>query len=542
MADAFMSDIPDPVRDGLAHGWRVFGGPHAPLPATLTCDVAIVGSGAGAGITAELLSKAGLDVLLIEEGPLKSSSDFRQRESDAYPALYQESAARKTADKAINILQGRCVGGSTTVNWTSSFRTPASTLEFWQRRFALQDCSEVALAPWFAQAERRLNIAPWLTAPNENNELLRRGAGRLGIDVAGIRRNVKGCANLGSCGMGCPTNAKQSMLVTTIPSALDRGARLLVQTRARRFELERSRVAALLCDEVAQDGSIVSAAPTRVSARHYVVAGGAINSPALLLRSKLPDPHELLGKRTFLHPVVISAALFAQPVEGWNGAPQSIYSDHFLHVAPIDGPIGYKLEAPPLHPVIFATTLAGYGPAQAEVLKQFPHMHSLLALLRDGFHTESPGGQVRLRGDGSPLLDYPLNDFIMDGARRAFLGMAEIQFAAGARSVLPVHEAAPELRSWAQAREVIAALDLRPLLTRFVSAHVMGGCAFAGDERLGVVRPDGVHWQFENLSLHDGSLFPTSIGANPQLSVYGIVNRLATHLAKRMTGRDVALA
>ena len=537
-----MNGIPDPVRDGLARGWRVFGGPHAPLPDTLTCDVAIVGSGAGAGITAELLCKAGLEVVLVEEGPLKSSSDFRQRESDAYPALYQESAARKTADKAINILQGRCVGGSTTVNWTSSFRTPPSTLEFWQRQFALQDYSEAALAPWFAQAERRLSIAPWLVPPNENNELLRRGAGRLGIGVAGIQRNVRGCANLGSCGMGCPTNAKQSMLVTTIPSALDLGARLLVQTRARRFELERGRVSALLCDAVAQDGSIVSTGPTRISARHYVVAGGAINSPALLMRSELPDPHELLGKRTFLHPVVISAALFEQPVQGWSGAPQSIYSDHFLHVAPIDGAIGYKLEAPPLHPVIFATTLAGYGRAQAELLKQFPHTHSLLALLRDGFHAQSPGGQVRLRGDGSPLLDYPLNDFIMDGARRAFLGMAEIQFAAGARSVLPVHEAAPQLKSWAQAREVIAALDLRPLMTRFVSAHVMGGCPFAGKERLGVVRPDGVHWQVENLSLHDGSLFPTSIGANPQLSVYGIVNRLATQLAKRMAGRDVSLA
>ena len=95
----------------------MFGGPHAALPASLSCDVAIIGSGAGAGITAELLTKAGLEVVLIEEGPLRSSTDFKQRESDAYPSLYQESAARKTADKAINILQGRCVGGSTTVNW-----------------------------------------------------------------------------------------------------------------------------------------------------------------------------------------------------------------------------------------------------------------------------------------------------------------------------------------------------------------------------------------------------------------------------------------
>ena len=118
-----MSQLPDPVRERLSQ-WKVFGAEHAPLPAQATVDVAIIGSGAGGGITAELLAQAGLSVLVIEEGPLRSSRDFKQRESEAYPELYQEAAARKTADKAINILQGRCVGGSTTVNWTSSFRTP----------------------------------------------------------------------------------------------------------------------------------------------------------------------------------------------------------------------------------------------------------------------------------------------------------------------------------------------------------------------------------------------------------------------------------
>src|SRR3954469_7300014 len=127
-----MSAQPDPIREGLARGWRVSGGPHGQPPRRMVCDVAIIGSGAGAGVTAELLSRAGLQVVLVEEGPLRSSTDFRQRESEAYPTLYQESAARKTRDKAITILQGRCVGGSTTVNWTSSFRTPVSTLEYWR--------------------------------------------------------------------------------------------------------------------------------------------------------------------------------------------------------------------------------------------------------------------------------------------------------------------------------------------------------------------------------------------------------------------------
>jgi choline dehydrogenase-like flavoprotein len=82
---------------------------------------------------------------------------------------------------------------------------------------------------------------------------------------------------------------------------------------------------------------------------------------------------------------------------------------------------------------------------------------------------------------------------------------------------------------------------MKPLLTRVVSAHVMGGCAMGAAESQGVVQPDGTHWQVSNLSVHDGSLFPTSIGANPQLSVYGFANKLATGLAKRLSGRDVQL-
>ncbi|AYQ28145.1 MULTISPECIES: GMC family oxidoreductase [unclassified Polaromonas] len=544
-----MSQLKDPIREGLARGWKVMGGPHAPVPEKITCDVAIIGSGAGAGITAELLTKAGLQVVIIEEGPLKSSSDFNQKESEAYPSLYQESAARKTEDKAINILQGRCVGGSTTVNWTSSFRTPASTLQFWQDRFGLGGYTVDALAPYFAQAEQRLNITPWLVPPNENNDLLRRGAAKLGIPASAISRNVKGCWNLGSCGLGCPTNAKQSMLVTTIPAALDLGAMLLVETRADSFELANGKVTALLCRRVqglekktalaqVQHGRVA----IKIVAKHYVLAGGAINSPAVLLRSQAPDPHGVLGARTFLHPVVMSSSVFDHKVEAWSGAPQTIYSDHFLETQAIDGPIGYKLEAPPLHPVIFASTVPGFGQGQHDLLKSFPYNHTLLALLRDGFHDESPGGAVKLRGDGSAVLDYPLTPYVMEGGRKALLSMMEIQFAAGAKQVLPLHEMAQPYTSWEQARDAVNALPMKPMLTRVVSAHVMGGCGLAGTERQGVTRPDGVHWQLENLSIHDGSLFPTSIGANPQLSIYGAVNRLAQGLAKKLSGRDVTLA
>jgi choline dehydrogenase-like flavoprotein len=137
-----------------------------------------------------------------------------------------------------------------------------------------------------------------------------------------------------------------------------------------------------------------------------------------------------------------------------------------------------------------------------------------------------------LNVDGSPLLNYELTPYVLDGFRRSFLAMAEIQFAAGAEKVMPYHQHATYYTSWSEAK---------PFLTGAGSAHVMGGCQLGGSEQQGVVRPDGVHWQLDNLSVHDGSIFPTSIGANPQLSIYGITNRLATQLAKRLSGKDVTL-
>jgi choline dehydrogenase-like flavoprotein len=526
--------LPDPFRAGIAGGWKVIDGSALTADLALEADIAIVGTGAGGATAAEILSAAGLRVVMIEEGPLATSSDFHMLEREAYPQLYQESAARKTRDKAINILQGRCVGGGTTVNWTSSFRTPSTTLAHWSRMFGISGFSDADLAPWFERVERRLNITPWEVAPNENNDILRRGAQALGIPVATIRRNVKGCWNIGYCGVGCPTNAKQSMLVTAIPAALSNGATLLTRTRAWTFDHSGGHVTNLNCVALDARGTDPGSRRIVVRARTFVAAGGAIGTPALLLRSGAPDPAAIVGRRTFLHPTVVSAALMPHRVDGYAGAPQTVYSDHFLDSLPVDGPIGYKLEAPPLHPVLVATTLSGHGTAHARWMRELPRMQVLIALMRDGFHPESEGGTVSLQSDGTPSLDYPLDDYFWDGARRALATMAEIQFAAGATTVMPVHASGGSYANWSEARAGIAALPLKPVATPVVSAHVMGGCPLGPDSSRAVTDPDGCHHHLDNLYVFDGSLFPTSIGANPQLSIYGIVTRLASALAQRL--------
>jgi choline dehydrogenase-like flavoprotein len=539
------SVIPDPIKIALAdrkRGWKVIDGSRLERDYQIECDVVIVGSGAGGGTAAEILTVAGLNVVMIEEGPFKSSSDFRMRERDAYPQLYQESAGRQTKDKGIVILQGRAVGGSTTVNWTSSFRTPTTTLAHWVRAHGLEGFTPERMAPWFARMEERLGIQPWGAPPNENNDLLKRGCDRLGIPAAAIKRNVRGCWNLGYCGMGCPTNAKQSMLVTTIPDSLDRGLALIHSTRVERLAHRYGRITSLIASGMNADGVAPGPHKVRVEAKHVILAGGAINNPALMLRSKLPDPHGTLGRRTFLHPSSVSAAIVDQKVEGYSGAPQTIYSDHFLDIQPVDGVIGYKLEAPPIHPILAGITLQGFGADHAMWMKRLPNMQVSIALLRDGFHPESVGGRVTIKSDGSPLLDYAISDYVWDGVRRSLLTMAEIQFAAGAKIVMPLHEDAKPMRSWKDAKAAIESLPMKTLRTRIASAHVMGGCAMGADPRLSVTRDDGRHHQLDNLWVFDGSAFPTSIGANPQLSIYGMVARNATRLADLMKPRSKAVA
>jgi choline dehydrogenase-like flavoprotein len=524
----------DPFRAGLDSGWKVIDASALTKDLALEADVAIVGTGAGGGTAAEILADAGLSVVMIEEGPLATSSDFHMLESEAYPQLYQESAARKTKDKAINILQGRCVGGGTTVNWTSSFRTPPATLDYWAREFGLAGFGPADLAPWFDRMEGRLNIAAWPVVPNENNDVLRRGAQALGLSAGAIRRNVKGCWNIGYCGTGCPTNAKQSMLVTTIPAALARGATLLTRARAWTLEQANGRVTALSCIGLDRRGADPTPRRISVRAKTFIVSGGAIGTPALLLRSKVPDPHGVVGQRTFLHPTVVSVAQMAAQVDGFAGAPQTIYSDHFLDTLPPDGPIGYKLEVPPLHPILVATTLPGFGPAHARTMSGLPHLQVIIALMRDGFHPDSPGGTVALQSDGTAVLDYPLNDYFWDGARRAFSTMAEIQFAAGAKTVTPLHAAGASFASWREARAAIGAMTLAPLVTPVVSAHVMGGCPLGSDAKRAAVDATGRYYHLENMYVFDGSLFPTSLGANPQVSIYGITAKLASTVAARL--------
>lgn len=523
----------DPYNKAAERGWDITDASQLSAPLELEADVVIVGTGAGGGTAAETLSKAGLRVVILEAGPLKTSSQFDMEERAAYRDLYQEGTGRGTKDGGMVILQGRSVGGSTTVNWTTSFRTPPETLKFWAEEMGVSGCSVEEMAPYFAHMEKRLNIEVWPQPPNANNTMLQRAAEKLGYSWDTIRRNVRGCLNLGYCGLGCPVDAKQSMLVTTIPGALDLKAKLIHRAQVVRVLREGDVVKGVEAEALTPDVRGTTGQRITVRAVYTVLAGGAINTPAILLRSDAPDPYGRIGKRTFLHPTTLTMGIYEESIDPYYGAPQSIYSDHFQWQNVSTGPIGFKLEVPPLQPAFAAGFYSAAGEELVTSMDQLDHTQCMIALLRDGFHEQSQGGAVEINDKGQPALDYPINEYLLEGVRRAWNVMIEMQFATGAKSARPAHKQAMHYRSWKEAKAAVAELEVAAHKATIGSAHVMGGCPMGDDPERSVADGAGKFHQLENLYIMDGSLFPTSIGANPQLSIYGLVYKLSSQLAAR---------
>ena len=120
----------------------------------------------------------------------------------------------------ISITLGKCIGGTSTVNSATCFRTPGAILKKWRDELGLDAMSEETLNPYFDRVEKIVNVTelPWDVLGN-NAKIVKRGCDSLGYTCRPLRHNVKDCKGCGPCQFGCPENAKQSVNVTYIPMA-----------------------------------------------------------------------------------------------------------------------------------------------------------------------------------------------------------------------------------------------------------------------------------------------------------------------------------
>lgn len=490
----------------------------------LSPDVCIVGSGPGGAMVASRLASAGASVVVLEEGGHYAKDGFDMQEATAYPRLYQDRGNRATADLSISILQGRAVGGGTVVNWTTSYRPPDDVLAFWRERQGVSLTPEV-LRPHFEEVEQRLGIEKVdLEDTNANNRAIYDGCKKLGWQVDTTRRNVRGCLRTGYCGMGCPVDAKQSAALTYLPDAISRGAEVYANCRVRRIETSAGKAVAALGEMLEPGTQRATGRTLRVSPKLLVVSAGAINSPALLLRSGIDQGP--VGKKTWLHPVVAVGAFYKQPVEGFYGAPQSVASHQFARRS--EG-AGFFIEAAPVHPMLASTAMPAFGAPLRTRMSMLAHVSATIALMIDGFGDGEEGGTVSLRSDGAPRLDYPFTPRVYECFRAGMKAMARLHLANGAREVVSFHAQPVHVRSESE----LSLLDAAPLLPNLFaafSAHQMGGCRMGRDAATSVVDETLRHHAVQNLFVVDGSVFPTGLGVNPMESIYGVASWASEHV------------
>ncbi len=492
---------------------------------SLECDVCVIGSGAGGGTAAGVLAAAGLDVVVLEAGGYYDDEDFDGGEYEGYGRMYMDGGGAATHDQSVGLLAGSCLGGGTTVNYTTSFRTPDDVRAEWASHgvpaFATGEYGASLDAVW-----ERLGMNQEHNRESMREQVLHRGLTDLGWHVDSMPRNVRGCdqgENCGYCGYGCRLGAKQSTVKTWLADAHAAGTRILVNTSAERVLVDAGAARGVQARTTA--GHRVT-----VRARAVVAACGAIQTPALLRRSGLPN--ENIGRHLRLHPAQVVWGVFDEEVRPWEGTMQAIYSDEHRYM---DDGYGVKYETAAIHPSLLVTFSPWRGGREhARIMEALPHSVPVGVLLRD-----RDGGEVRVGKDGNPVVKYRMSDYDIAHMRRGTEGAAQILESAGAQRIFSSHS---RLVSYDPGRNGDREQFIRDADAcgwdaghcTYGSFHIMGSARMGGSAATSACNPLGETWDVRDLYVCDGSAFPTASGVNPMISIESIAHMNASALAASM--------
>jgi choline dehydrogenase-like flavoprotein len=484
-------------------------------------DVVVVGSGAGGAVATYELAKAGLKVLCIEEGPHVTKEQFSGRQLDAMRQLYRLDGMTAAAGiPAVVIPMGSSIGGTTTINAGTSFRTPDSKLEEWRVRYGHMATAR-EMADHFDAIQ---TIMPVATVPDHllgnNSGVIKEGAAKLGWRGGPIPRNAPTCHGCCRCVLGCTEDAKLSMNISFVPAGIREGATYLSRMRAVKISQTRGRETGVMGEMMSEDGRR-RVGKFDIRAKAVVVAAGAVYTPILLRRSGLHRGSAHTGRHLRLHPSTRAVGIFDKPIQGWKGVLQGYYVDHFAAE-------GVKMEGLFVPPGLLAAALPFFGPENFEIMRHYENMAIFGTMAED----DSPGG---VYGDvlGIPQMSYRLTQKDADKIIKGVWAIGRMYFEAGARTVYAgIHQ--HEKFSSVDELDGLLRHRIPPSSLETLSMHPHGTVPMASDARLGAVDLDGRPFGTENLYVADGSIFPSTLGVNPQFSIMAYARRTARIAAGRM--------
>lgn len=485
-------------------------------------EVCVIGSGAGGAVVAKELAEAGAKVVVLEEGGAYFRDSFTGVIKDSLAKLYRNLGVDATAGiPSVIVPTGKCLGGTTVINMGTCFRVPESVLKDWEDQELVGYRAE-DLAPYYERVEQIIQVQEVKPeVMGRNGETIAEGARRLGLHPKPIRRNVSdACKGCGNCSYGCREDAKQAMTLNYIPLALKAGAVFYCDTRAEYIVHDAHRisgVAAKIYDR--ETGAFRHHAD--IAAEVVVLAAGALNSPALLLKNRLANRSGQVGRNLRLHLCARVVGIFDEIIDGHHGVGQSLYIDDYLDQ-------GIMLEATFTGPGSQLVGLPGFGTELWELVKDYRHMASLGVMVSD-----SSTGRVRADGHGRPILTYSVNQEDTEVIKKAIMISARILFAAGATKVIYSGYVHPVFHSPAEV-ERLQDEKLRPADLMLMAFHPMGTCRMGVHRKNSVVDINLETHDLRNLFIADASVFPTSLGVNPQETIMAFATKCADYIAKHV--------
>ncbi|KVN95850.1 FAD-dependent oxidoreductase [Burkholderia ubonensis] len=508
---------------------------------SITAEVCVIGSGCGGATVAYKLAEAGIDVVVLEKGGYYPASTFDNRELNQAGKVDADRAMTTSSNGSTILTYGELVGGTSVHYWADSFRTPADRLVLWREGYGITGHGQDDLDAAFAEIERRHHIHD--VEPmyyNRMNQLFRGAVEALGWQGAPIKHARYGCAGSGQCMQGCALNAKQSQLVTSVPSAMELGARVYADLRAEQFTFTGKRATQLTASVIDRRRNRADGRKIVVKAKHFVVAAGGFNTPALMLSQPgLKESLPALGKHFGMNPTTAVHGMYDEPIILWRKVPAAYGVEEFRRARYdaagkyIEG--GYMLVPDQLQPAMMGLSIPGFDAGAGEWMARLSHVGGVIGWIDD--HPRELG-EVRLDAKGNREILYPYGPTTQQMLRDLMKKAAIANFKAGAKKVMigDLH------RTTLTSADQIGTIDnvaIKPGNLLIAAPHPFGGCRMGNDPRTSVT--DSTHrvHGFDNLFVADPSVFPTGPSVDPSVTIMAFSYIAAGHVAAAL-GKTLA--